>query len=53
MVSILVFRWPKPLFFMVLGAHGNICTNNELIESDPSTRTLSAPTEVLVPPGRG
>ena len=22
MVNILVFRWPKPLFFMVLGAHG-------------------------------
>ena len=22
MVSNLVFRWPKPLFFMVLGAHG-------------------------------
>ena len=23
MVNILVFRWPKPLFFMVLGAHGS------------------------------
>ncbi len=22
MVNNLVFRWPKPLFFMVLGAHG-------------------------------
>ena len=22
MVNHLVFRWPKPLFFMVLGAHG-------------------------------
>ena len=22
MVTNLVFRWPKPLFFMVLGAHG-------------------------------
>ena len=22
MVDNLVFRWPKPLFFMVLGAHG-------------------------------
>ena len=22
MVNDLVFRWPKPLFFMVLGAHG-------------------------------
>ena len=24
MVNNLVFRWPKPLFFMVLGAHGII-----------------------------
>ena len=24
MVSNLVFRWPKPLFFMVLGAHGGL-----------------------------
>ena len=23
MVNNLVFRWPKPVFFMVLGAHGN------------------------------
>ena len=23
MVNNLVFRWPKPLFFMVLGAHGS------------------------------
>ena len=22
MVNNLVFRWPKPFFFMVLGAHG-------------------------------
>ena len=22
MVNNLIFRWPKPLFFMVLGAHG-------------------------------
>ena len=29
MVNNLVFRWPKPLFFMVLGAHGN----NGLIRS--------------------
>ena len=29
MVNNLVFRWPKPLFFMVLGAHGiySISTN--------------------------
>ena len=24
MVNNLVFRWPKPLFFMVLGAHGSM-----------------------------
>ena len=24
MVNNLVFRWPKPLLFMVLGAHGNL-----------------------------
>ena len=24
MVSNLVFRWPKPVFFMVLGAHGSL-----------------------------
>ena len=24
MVNNLVFRWPKPLFFMVLGAHGSV-----------------------------
>ena len=24
MVNNLVFRWPKPLFFMVLGAHGRV-----------------------------
>ena len=29
MVNNMVFRWPKPLFFMVLGAHGN----NALIRS--------------------
>ena len=23
MVNNLVFKWPKPLFFMVLGAHGS------------------------------
>ena len=26
MVDNLVFRWPKPLFFMVLGAHGTLCS---------------------------
>ena len=24
MVNNMVFRWPKPLFFMVLGAHGSL-----------------------------
>ena len=27
MVNNLVFRWPKPLFFMVLGAHGSFSCN--------------------------
>ena len=27
MVNNLVFRWPKPLFFMVLGAHGTYTMN--------------------------
>ena len=30
MVNNLVFRWPKPLFFMVLGAHGSWCYGREL-----------------------
>jgi len=27
MVNHLVFMWPKPLFFMVLGAHGRFASN--------------------------
>ena len=29
MVNNLVFRWPKPLFFMVLGAHGIYTWNSK------------------------
>ena len=36
MVNNLVFRWPKPLFFMVLGAHG-IYTLPETITASKST----------------
>ncbi len=32
MVHNLVFRWPKPLFFMVLGAHGSQMSLNYLVK---------------------
>ena len=31
MVGPLVFRWPKPSFFMVLGAHGDYTTTHVAI----------------------
>ena len=30
-----VFRWPKPLFFMVLGAHGNGWRGGPLTQKIP------------------
>ena len=33
MVNNLVFRWPKPLFFMVLGAHGILVSGRVLRNS--------------------
>ena len=32
MVNNLVFRWPKPLFFMVLGAHGIFILVGQIID---------------------
>ena len=33
MVNNLVFRWPKPLFFMVLGAHGGLLKTKFVIQA--------------------
>ena len=37
MVNNLVFRWPKPLFFMVLGAHGIFWVSTPL----PTSSTMN------------
>ena len=36
MVNNKVFRWPKPLFFMVLGAHGKYLVKITFSKSDPT-----------------
>ena len=40
MVNNLVFRWPKPLFFMVLGAHGTVASQQESNRLAVSERNL-------------
>ena len=41
MVNNLVFRWPKPVFFMVLGAHGNCLAGFQPLTSNTSRGSLS------------
>ena len=43
MVNNLVFRWPKPLIFMVLGAHGSWC----------STQLKNNSQNGIISPGKG
>ena len=38
MVNNMVFMWPKPLFFMVLGARGSYCLPLRLTEEEDSRR---------------
>ena len=49
MVNNLVFRWSKPLFFMVLGAHGIHIARGQKIErlSNLQMRELSLPGHIL------
>ena len=45
MVNNLVFRWPKPLFFMVLGAHGIVGSK---FEYEPLFETIPWKVEIAL-----